>query len=115
MKPIKCSLMRGKDNNMMRIEKVDLVQDDLILEDLAEVALNLILVILEICSEECLDEASEVLDREEKPEEMIWRGILKLALKRRFWELLRSLPIREKCLLNERFRHPARIVMEQEE
>ena len=60
----------------MPIEKVDFELADFdkevsILEDLVEVGLNLILVILEICSVECLEEDLAEEDPEEKQEAMI--------------------------------------------
>lgn len=60
----------------MLIEKVDSELEDFdkevsILEDLVEEGLNLILVILEICSVECLEEDSAEEDPEEKQEVMI--------------------------------------------
>ena len=61
---------------MMLIEKVvseleDFDKEVLILEDLVEEELNLILVILEICLVECLEEALALGDPEEKQEAMI--------------------------------------------
>ena len=61
---------------MMLIEKVvseleDFDKEVLIFEDLVEEELNLILVILEICSVECLEEDLAEEEREEKQEEMI--------------------------------------------
>ena len=60
----------------MPIEKADFELADFdkevsILEDLVEVGLNLILVILEICSVECLEEDLAEEDPEEKQEAMI--------------------------------------------
>ena len=61
---------------MMLIEKVvseleDFDKEVSILEDLVEEELNLILVILEICSVECLGEDLAEEDPEEKQEAMI--------------------------------------------
>ena len=61
---------------MMLIEKVvseleDFDKEVSILEDLVEEELNLILVILEICSVECLEEDLALEEREEKQEAMI--------------------------------------------
>ena len=60
----------------MPIEKVvseleDFDKEVSILEDSVEEELNLILVILEICSVECLEEDLAEEEREEKQEEMI--------------------------------------------
>lgn len=76
MKLIRYSQIRIKDSSMMPIEKADFELADFdkevsILEDLVEVGLNLILVILEICSVECLEEDLAEEDPEEKQEAMI--------------------------------------------
>ena len=76
MRHIRYSQIRIKDSSMMPIEKVvseleDFDKEVLILEDLVEEELNLILVILEICSEECLEVDLALEEREEKQEEMI--------------------------------------------
>ncbi len=76
MRHIRYSQIRIKDSSMMPIEKVDFELADFdkevsILEDLVEVGLNLILVILEICSVECLEEDLAEEDPEEKQEAMI--------------------------------------------
>lgn len=76
MRLIRCFQIRIKDNSMMPIEKVvseleDFDKEVSILEDLVEEELNLILVILEICSVECLAEDLALEEREEKQEEMI--------------------------------------------
>ena len=66
MRHIRYSQIRIKDSSMMPIEKADFE-----LEDLVEEGLNLILVILEICSVECLEEDLAEEDPEEKQEVMI--------------------------------------------
>jgi hypothetical protein len=76
MRHIRYSQIRIKDSSMMLIEKVDSELEDFdkavsILEDLVEEGLNLILVILEICSVECLEEDLAEEDPEEKQEAMI--------------------------------------------
>ena len=76
MKLIRYSQIRIKDSSMMPIEKADFELADFdkevsILEDLVEEELNLILVILEICSVECLEEDLAEEDPEEKQEAMI--------------------------------------------
>ena len=76
MRHIRYSQIRIKDSSMMLIEKVDSELEDFdkevsILEDLVEEELNLILVILEIFSEECLEEDLAEEDPEEKQEVMI--------------------------------------------
>ena len=75
----------------MLIKKVDSELEDFdkevsILEDLVEEELNLILVILEICSVECLEEDLVLGDPEEKQEETILKSRLKSVLKKLFWE-----------------------------
>lgn len=91
MRHIRYSQIRIKDSSMMLIEKVvseleDFDKEVSILEDLVEEELNLILVILEICSVECLEVDFDEEEQGEKPKEMIWKGRLKLALKKPFWE-----------------------------
>jgi len=76
MRHIRYSQIRIKDSSMMLIEKVvseleDFDKEVSILEDLVEEGLNLILVILEICSVECLVEDLVLGDPEEKQEAMI--------------------------------------------
>ena len=76
MRHIRYSQIRIKDSSMMLIEKVvseleDFDKEVSILEDLVEEGLNLILVILEICSGECLEEDWAEEDPEEKQEVMI--------------------------------------------
>ena len=76
MRHIRYSQIRIKDSSMMLIEKVvseleDFDKEVSILEDLVEEGLNLILVILEICSEECLEVDLALEDPEEKQEAMI--------------------------------------------
>ena len=76
MRHIRYSQIRIKDSSMMLIEKVvseleDFDKEVSILEDLVEEGLNLILVILEICSVECLKEDMAEEDPEEKQEVMI--------------------------------------------
>ena len=91
MRLIRCFRIRIKDNSMMPIEKVvseleDFDKEVSILEDLVEEELNLILVILEICLVECLEEDLALEEREEKQEEMISKSRLKSVLKKLFWE-----------------------------
>lgn len=76
MRLIRCFRIRIKDSSMMLIEKVvseleDFDKEVSILEDSVEEELNLILVILEICLVECLEEALALEEREEKQEVMI--------------------------------------------
>ena len=76
MRLIRCFQIRIKDSSMMLIEKVvseleDFDKEVSILEDLVEEELNLILVILEICSVECLEVDLAEEDPEEKQEAMI--------------------------------------------
>ena len=76
MRHIRCFRIRIKDSSMMLIEKVvseleDFDKEVSILEDLVEEELNLILVILEICLVECLEEVLALEEREEKQEVMI--------------------------------------------
>ena len=80
--------MNKKDSNMICIEKEDSqeVLEVLISEDLAEVELSLIFEILEIYSEVCFDDFEVDLEREEKPNEMILRNILKSALRKHILE-----------------------------
>jgi len=89
--------MNKKGNNMICIEKEDSeeVLEVLISEDLAEVELSLIFEILEICSEVCFEDSEVDLEREEKPNEMILKNILKSALKKHILELKRRFPIPE--------------------
>lgn len=75
----------------MPIEKVvseleDFDKEVLIFDDSVEEELNLILVILEICSVECLEEDLVLGDPEEKQEAMISKSRLKSVLKKPFWE-----------------------------
>lgn len=75
----------------MPIEKVDfeleaLAEADLILEALAEEVLRLILVILEICSVECLEVDLAEVEQGERPEAMTWKNRSKSVLKRLFCE-----------------------------
>jgi len=91
MRHIRYSQIRIKDSSMMLIEKVvseleDFDKEVSILEDLVEEELNLILVILEIFLEECLEEDLVLGDPEEKQEAMISKSRLKSALKKLFWE-----------------------------
>ena len=91
MRHIRYSQIRIKDSSMMLIEKVDSELEDFdkevsILEDLVEEGLNLILVILEICSVECLEVDFDEEEQGEKPKEMIWKSRLKSVLKKPFWE-----------------------------
>lgn len=91
MRLIRCFQIRIKDNSMMPIEKVvseleDFDKEVSIFDDSVEEELNLILVILEICSEECLEEDLVLGDPEEKQEAMISKSRLKSALKKLFWE-----------------------------
>lgn len=76
MRHIRYSQIRIKDSSMMLIEKVvseleGFDKEVSILEDLVEEELNLILVILEICSVECLEVDFDEEDPEEKQEAMI--------------------------------------------
>jgi len=89
--------MNKKGSNMICIEKEgsEEVLEVLISEDLAEVELSLIFEILEICSEVCFDDFEVDLEREEKPNEMILKNILKSALKKHILELKRRFPILE--------------------
>ena len=81
---------------MICIEKEDSeVLEVLISEDLAEVELSLIFEILEICSEVCFEDSEVDLEREEKPNEMILKNILKSALRKHILELKRRFPILE--------------------
>ena len=82
---------------MICIEKEDSeeVLEVLISEDLAEVELRLIFEILEICSEVCFEDSEVDLEREEKPNEMILKNILKSALRKHILELKRRFPILE--------------------
>lgn len=91
MRLIRCFRIRIKDSSMMLIEKVvseleDFDKEVSILEDLVEEELNLILVILEICSVECLEVDFDEEEQGEKPKEMIWKSRLKSVLKKPFWE-----------------------------
>ena len=73
---------------MICIEKEDSEEalEVSISEDLAEVELSLIFEILEICSEVCFDDFEVDPEREEKPNEMILKNILKSALRKRILE-----------------------------
>ena len=91
MRLIRCFQIRIKDSSMMLIEKVvseleGFDKEVSILEDLVEEELNLILVILEICSVECLEVDFDEAEQGEKPKEMIWKSRLKSVLKKPFWE-----------------------------
>ena len=79
MRHIRYSQIRIKDSSMMPIEKV--VSE---LEDFDKEVL--ILVILEICSVECLEVDFDEEEQGEKPKEMIWKSRLKSVLKKPFWE-----------------------------